>query len=152
MQRQQHQQLMAAVNGKKVRDGARLPSAPILLPPFCPDNLCPTALQRTVRHHPSVDLFPVPRMRDNLFNGVAAGLFDEDELCVDLMDVDDKADSDKPCPYRLGESWDFRNWEASVPFLRKWGRLINGCPEILEATNYWREKRGERKLLLNVLL
>lgn len=35
------------------------------------------------------------------------------------------------------------SWEAIVALFRKWGWLLTGCLEILEATNYWRENRGE---------
>ena len=31
----------------------------------------------------------------------------------------------------------------SEGFLRKWGWLLNGLPELLEATNRWRVERGE---------
>ena len=86
-------------------------------------------------------------MRDNMLRGIAAGLFEEDELCLDLVAVDGQLEADRAVLIVWGEAWDPRNWEASVPFLRKWGGLVRGCPEILEATNYWREKRGERKIL-----
>jgi hypothetical protein len=31
-----------------------------------PSSLAPTNMQLTTRHHPWLDLFPIPRMRDNL--------------------------------------------------------------------------------------
>ncbi|THC90089.1 hypothetical protein EYZ11_010453 [Aspergillus tanneri] len=48
-----------------------------------PINLRPTQLQRRIEHHPWLDFFPHPKMRDNL---VAAGEgFDDEQLCIDIM-------------------------------------------------------------------
>lgn len=47
-----------------------------------PPSLRPTPLQRTVPHHPWLDLLPVPRMRDNLL--LAGDSFDDTRLCHDL--------------------------------------------------------------------
>ncbi|KAJ9141646.1 hypothetical protein NKR23_g7811 [Pleurostoma richardsiae] len=116
-----------------------------------PACLRPTALQRIVPHHPWLDVFPIPAMRDNILLGVERGLVDEDELCGDMMSTED-AGGDAPAPIVVwGESWDVRSWELSASFWRKWGWLVQGCPEALEATNFWREKRGEMKIsfLLN---
>lgn len=112
-------------------EGPRLPNFPISL------SSCP-------------DLFPFPRFRDNMLQGLDAGIFEEDELCMDLLYVDAEDLDDKPALIAWGESWDFRGWEVSVSFLRKWGWLIRGCPEMVEWTNYWREKRGEKRLVFQV--
>ncbi|KAK3934274.1 hypothetical protein QBC46DRAFT_400251 [Diplogelasinospora grovesii] len=116
----------------------------------CPKTLLPTAAQRTISHHPWIDLFPFPRFRDNALHGVAAGVFDEDELCGDILDVNAPDTGAKAALITWGEPSDFRGWEASVEFLRKWGWLFRGCPELIEATNYWRAKRGEKTLDLRV--
>lgn len=49
-----------------------------------------------------------------------------------------------PLPY------DPRAWEATVPFLRKWGWVVRECRELLVSTNYWREKRGEKRLVFDM--
>ncbi|KAI1395816.1 hypothetical protein F4819DRAFT_169738 [Hypoxylon fuscum] len=123
------------------------------LPASCPESLQPTPMQVALRHHPWIDLFPIPVMRDNVLHAVVSGIFDEDELCCDLLDVDDIPDtpSEKASLIVWGESWDIRGWEASVPFLKKWGLLLRGCTEILESTNYWRSRRGEKRLDLTFL-
>ncbi|KAJ9131073.1 hypothetical protein NKR23_g11898 [Pleurostoma richardsiae] len=119
--------------------------------PSCPDNLRPTPLQLTVPHHPWIDLFPIPRMRDNLLLATAdPGLFDEDGLCSDVMEAGGTGWPEEPALIVWGEPWDPRGWEATTAFLRKWGWLLGGCGELLEATNFWREKRGERRLELGV--
>lgn len=112
----------------------------------CPDSLRPTALQLSVPHHPWIDLLPIPRLRDNILNAIEdPNVCDEDILCYDMVEVNNE--HEKPCLIVWGESWDPHGWEASVAFLRKWGWLLKGCPEILQATNYWRQKRGETRLV-----
>lgn len=79
-----------------------------------------------------------------MLHALAAGVFDEDELCHDmLMVTDPNGLADKPALISWSGSWDVHGWEASPAFLRKWGWLLWGCPEIIEGTNYWRQKRGE---------
>ncbi|KAH6983868.1 hypothetical protein EDB80DRAFT_591987 [Ilyonectria destructans] len=109
--------------------------------------LRPTALQVTVRHHPWIDLIPIPRMRDNILRALRDGLLDNKTLGLDVLNVED-FHGDAACLIVWGESWDPKGWEASVPFLRKWGGLMEGCSTLLEATNSWRHKRGEKKITL----
>jgi len=49
----------------------------------CPPSLSPTMIQRQIPHHPWLDLFPIPRMRDNMI--LAGSLLDEGELCAHLV-------------------------------------------------------------------
>jgi hypothetical protein len=114
----------------------------------CPDTLTPTTLQREVRHHPWIDLFPFPTLRDNMLLAMNAGILDEDDLCMDLLNVEAEDLGARPALMVWGESSDILGWEANLSFMRKWGWLIHGCPEIVEGSNYWREKRGERKFVL----
>lgn len=129
--------------------GPRLPQSQIPAP-ACPKMLMPTALQRTVQHHPWLDLLPFPAFRDNMLRALDAGIFDDDELCEDVLNVGSEDLGEKPALIVWGESSDSGAWEANVPFLRKWGWLLRGCAELIEATNYWREKRGEKRLRLDV--
>ncbi|KAK0640027.1 hypothetical protein DIS24_g9750 [Lasiodiplodia hormozganensis] len=117
-----------------------------LLPPPPPDNsLHPTALQKTVVHHPWVDVFPAPGIRDNILRGLDAAEIDEDELCGALLTIESDVD-DIPAPLVVwGDPGDAWNWEISPEFMRKWGVLLKGCPEVLQATNFWRRKRGRRE-------
>lgn len=106
-----------------------------------PLTLRPTALQRTQPHHPWIDFFPLPRMRDNLL--LAEDSYDEDQLCIDIMGFwDPPVES-----YSLlvwGNPANPANWEVTEAFLRKWPWVIRGCPELIQSTNHWRRKRGER--------
>ncbi|KAM5380118.1 hypothetical protein ACJZ2D_003765 [Fusarium nematophilum] len=108
-----------------------------------PPGLRPTALQTAVRHHPWIDLFPVPEVRD-CFIRISSGAY-EDELCVDLVDAE-PSDEEKPKLIVWGDPSDPRAWEATVPFLRKWGWVVRGCQGLFDATNHWRQLRGEKKL------
>ncbi|GJN74834.1 hypothetical protein PLICBS_008927 [Purpureocillium lilacinum] len=110
-----------------------------------PASLHPTPLQALLEHHPWIDLFPLPRMRDNFLRAIQdPDICDEDVLCHDLAHFDDVAG--KATLIVWGDAWDSRCWEASEAFLEKWGWLLFGCPEIFQATNYWRDRRGEGRL------
>jgi hypothetical protein len=122
-------------------------------PVLCsPKSLQPTALQLQVLHHPWIDLFPFPRVRDNVLQALEAEYLDEDELCSDLLNIQDNRTCEKPSLILWGESSDERGWEASSAFLKKWGWLVQGCAELIDATNYWRASRGERPLVFKTSL
>ncbi|KAJ8133545.1 hypothetical protein O1611_g76 [Lasiodiplodia mahajangana] len=108
----------------------------------CPPQLHPTADQFNLVHHPWLDLFPIPELRNNSIRGIAAGVIDEDELCRDISEVN-LEDTNSPSLIVWGEPWDVRGWEASVPFLKKWGWLVRGNRELITSTNFWRRVRGE---------
>ncbi|KAI1282451.1 hypothetical protein F5Y07DRAFT_352595 [Xylaria sp. FL0933] len=119
----------------------------VLMPaPCCPDSLKPTHAQRTITHHPWIDLFPFPRFRDNMLFSLESGLFDEDELCVDLLGVESESPDERPGLLIWTDAWDTKGWEVSEAFLRKWGWLVRSCPELIQSTNYWRTKRGQKTL------
>ncbi|KAJ5657306.1 uncharacterized protein N7484_000955 [Penicillium longicatenatum] len=109
-----------------------------------PISLRPTALQRSTPHHPWLDVFPFPRMRDNLIR--AGDHLNDDELCHDLTAFWDTRTSHArllvwgtpSCP---------ENWEVTEDFAKKWGFFLQGCPAILASTNAWRVRRGERPLV-----
>jgi hypothetical protein len=108
-----------------------------------PLSLRATSLQQQVPHHPWLDAFPFPRMRDNLI--LAGDSLDDDELCHDLTAFWDTRRSDATLLV-WGTPWDPRNWEVTEGFAKKWGWVLRGSPEILVSTNKWRVKRGERVL------
>lgn len=53
-----------------------------------PENLRPTQLQYTVPHHPWIDLFPLPAMRDNLL--LAGAEYDDTDICMDVVEIGGK--------------------------------------------------------------
>jgi hypothetical protein len=113
--------------------------------PSCPTSLRPTMLQRKIFHHPWIDLFPIPKMRDNLL--LAGDSYDETALCNDLIEFCD-VPNEKTGLIVWSEPWDPSGWEVSEAFVAKWGWVIKGCDELVESTNYWRAKRGETVLAL----
>ncbi|KAM0322267.1 hypothetical protein ACHAQA_009556 [Verticillium albo-atrum] len=132
-------------------------AGPGLGPPAFPTTRCPASLQLTplqpsVEHHPWIDLLPFPMLRQNFLREVALhgeDSVDEDDMCRDIVQGAVGADvvvTDAATLIVWGESWDPMGWEATVPFLRKWGWLFAGSTDILESTNYWRTRRGERAL------
>ena len=114
----------------------------------CPRVLFPTVLQLTTSHHPWVDLFPLPQLRDNILRAaIQDPHFDEDELWFDLLETKcAPGRAESPSLLVWGEPWDIWKWEANIEFLRKWSHLLDGCTTLLESTNYWRRRRGERPI------
>jgi hypothetical protein len=123
--------------------------SPFLLPRptelSTPASLLPTALQRTIPHHPWIDLFPFPHMRDNLLLAEARGGYDEWGLCNDLVDFCN-VPAEKTGLIVWTEPWDPSGWEVSEAFLQNWPWVLSGCRELMVSTNFWRERRGEETL------
>ncbi|KAK1961236.1 hypothetical protein LY78DRAFT_662290 [Colletotrichum sublineola] len=115
-------------------------------PVAVPRSLVPTTRQLTTRHHPWIDLFPIPRMRDNLLMATSVlSPEDEQRLFDDIMDSGG-GKNEWAGLLVWGEPWDPQSWEVSLPFLKRWGWLLRGCPEIIMSTNRWRCRRGERPI------
>ncbi|KAF7174341.1 hypothetical protein CNMCM5623_006942 [Aspergillus felis] len=111
-----------------------------------PPSLQPTYLQKSIIHHPWIDLCAVSSVRDALLRNLH--LYSEDELCEDLF----KGSSDSTQPTGLltwGEAWDPSGYEISEKMFRKWGWLWRECPEVIWSTNYWRLQRGEETLVIS---
>jgi hypothetical protein len=112
-----------------------------------PSNLAPTSLQLTTRHHPWLDLFPIPRMRDNMLTAISVLSPEEEQsLFDDIMESGTGTKDEWGGLFVWGEPCDPQSWEVSIPFLQRWGWLLRGCPEIITSTNRWRRRRGERPI------
>lgn len=70
---------------------------------------------------------------------------DDSQFCRDLMGFWAMPDEDN-CMIVWGDPWDPMKWEVTETFLRRWGWLVKGCPEIIWSTNFWRQVRGEKRL------
>jgi hypothetical protein len=114
-----------------------------------PPALRPTESQCQTHHHPWLDLLPDPVMRDNIIR--ASGSFDEEDLCADLIGLY-SASAGRNGLIIWGEPWDPSGWEVTKPFLKNWGWALRGCEELLRATNYWRQRRGESSLKFDGLV
>lgn len=109
-----------------------------------PPILSPTMLQRSIPHHPWIDPFPHPALRDALL--VAEGSYDDVEFCNDLIGQCGNGSTGQVGVIVWGDPWDAYAWEMTEDFSRKWFWLFSGCRELLVSTNYWRAQRGERRL------
>lgn len=120
-----------------------------------PTSLSPTYLQCTMRHHPQVDIFPDPVIRDNMLR-IGDDNVDQDELCMDLIEC---GESDPACYSQVptgaivwGEPWDIRSWEVTETFARKWCHILKGASKLFLSTNLWRQRRGEPPLSFEAIL
>lgn len=107
-----------------------------------PPSLQPTSSQKDVLHHPWIDLIPIISLRTAMLK--AMDLYDEDELCEDIYGL-----CDSPKEVGLiswGEAWDPMAYEVTKSFIWKWSWILKDCPDLMESTNYWRRKRGEKPL------
>lgn len=108
--------------------------------PLC---LRPTFIQLHIPHHPWLDFFPFPNMRDCMI--LAGDSFDDDDLCHDLMAFWDTRNTAATLLV-WGDSWEAANWEVTEEFAHKWKWLLRGSPELLISTNRWRKTRGQKSL------
>ncbi|KAH8588437.1 hypothetical protein B0O99DRAFT_639215 [Bisporella sp. PMI_857] len=113
----------------------------------CPPSLRSTALQRHVSHHPWIDLFPFPSLRDNML--LKGEDYDDNDLCHDLVEMC-HAPAERSGLIVWSNPWDPMSWEATTEFIHKWPWILRGCPELLVSTNYWRGKRGEEEVYFDV--
>lgn len=102
-----------------------------------PPSLQPTALQISVLHHPWIDLFPCPKLRDNLLRKGDA--LDGSEICHDVCKG---GENENTGLIVWGDPWDPSGWEVTESLAKKWPWMIEGCDEVIEGTNYWRALRG----------
>lgn len=116
--------------------------------PTRPTSLQPTLLQVTVPHHPWIDLIPHSSVRDNILYALKDD-WDDSELCRDLVEFCQEP-KEQTGMIIWGEPWDPSGWEVTEGFLKKHAWTIMGCTELLMSTNYWRLKRGERKLFPDI--
>ncbi|KAB5523848.1 hypothetical protein GE09DRAFT_1257562 [Coniochaeta sp. 2T2.1] len=120
------------------------------VPDTVPPTFTPTELQRTVPHEFWIDAFPNAAMRDNLIR--FRGMYDQDELCLDLCGGLYEGFDEIAIRGILvwGEPWLCDGWEVTEGFVRKWGFMLRGCHELVEATNRYRAARGEERLVIEV--
>ncbi|RKL44378.1 hypothetical protein BFJ72_g4111 [Fusarium proliferatum] len=132
-----------------------------------PSHLRPTALQSTRVHATWIDFIPFPKMRDNLithhdhfnhrllvtdimgdlledvmFNKYGEGTGPRGRRLVSRGKPGDYA-SDRRGLIIWGEPHRMESWEVTPRFLERWGWAVEGCPELMRATNHWRALRGE---------
>jgi hypothetical protein len=146
------------------------------LNPNIPVALTPTLYQQTHPHPIWINLFPFPRMRDNLIR--RQGSFDHWELLTDLIGEflganqfprrqglpltinltdpephdEDTVTTGRKGLIVWGEPYDVQSWEATPGFFAKWAWAVEGCDDLLESSNRWRSIRGEDQIRPSVSL
>ena len=80
------------------------------------------------------------------------GTFDHNELASDMVGgwKEGKNEVESRGVIVWKDPWDWRGWEFTEGFLKKWGFLMKGCEEAIEATNNWRMVRGEQPLMITI--
>ncbi|CAH0040518.1 unnamed protein product [Clonostachys solani] len=111
---------------------------------YLPETLIPTSIQSRTPHHPWIDLFPFPRMRDNLLIA-AEGMSEEEEIRLwnDIVENNTTSSGDWTGLIVWGDPWNPWNWEVTEAFTRNWGWLLKGCSEVIHSSNHWRLSRGD---------
>lgn len=114
-----------------------------------PSSLKPTPLQQSTTYPDWIDLLPSPRMRDNVIR--TQDLFASSELCTDLLGGLMGMQNDIHSGLLVwSDPWESNGWEVTEGFIRKWGFLVQGCTDLFESTNRWRDIRGEKRLILEL--
>jgi hypothetical protein len=114
-----------------------------------PNSLKPTLLQQSSLYEEWIDILPSPKMRDNAIR--SRHLYTVGELCADLLGglMGKRNDIDTGLIV-WSNPWEPSGWELTEGFIRKWGFLIQGCSDLFESTNRWREVRGEEPLFTDL--
>jgi hypothetical protein len=126
-----------------------------LLPP----DFQPTALQRTVPHHPVLDIMPWASVRDNLLTVLSTVInvqsssirdghkislpFSFHQLIVDVQDIDGPAEG----MHVFGDPFVADNWEIGQKMLERWWWAFDD--RVIRQSNRWRRKRGVPPLSLS---
>lgn len=113
-----------------------------------PSNLQTTSLQRSRPPPFWVNALPFPKLRDNLI--LMADTYDSRELLLDLgLKVYEGFNDIERCGFLIwGDPWLATSWEVSEGFVRRWGFLLKGCPEVVDSADRWRLLRGEERLVV----
>lgn len=115
-----------------------------------PRDLQPVDVQITVEHHVYLDVIPFPAFRERALKAIAHDppLFDEDELCYDICNLEGLIVWGSQGNNRGMEAcrpWDMRSWEPKPWFLRKYHFLAGGWEdEMWRAARWWHMMRNEK--------
>lgn len=132
-------------------------------PKIIPPSLEPTPLQQTSPHPAWIDLFPLPALRDALIR--VHGSYDDCALYVDVLgSIGNKTATEDGSSFTTrpflpssprsgvvvwGDPWRIESWELEEGFVQRWGWLLvaagahGGCNALLQATDRWRQIRGD---------
>lgn len=110
---------------------ALVSAATLNLPRAPPEHLRPTLTQVLIPHHPSLDLIPLPKLRDRAISLSAAmpHIFNMWELKLDIYTRGglgiQKHRVDRDGKTRICRPWERSSWVAAPWFLRKWSMIVD---------------------------
>lgn len=112
-----------------------------------PADLRPTLTQIVVPHHASLDLIPLPRLRDRaiMLSAALPQMFSLKELKLDIYE---RKGLTLPGQNRLtyygSHPGNGKDWEAAPWFLRKWSMAVDGEDgELGKQSRWWRSVREQ---------
>lgn len=113
-----------------------------------PATLTPIDAQYQFPHDPIIDTIPHARLRYNILRAIASGQIDGSDFSKSI-----RASGSLEVLHGSWQRggvvvWSFPeqvgSWELSEPFVRRWSCLLEGCEDLVAATNSWRSRRGEK--------
>lgn len=114
-----------------------------------PATLVPTELQNKFPHDPLIDTISHARLRFNILRAIAKAQLDGPRFCASLRrsgalsSIHGESRRGGLIVWAQPEA--LVSWELSEGFVMLWGRvLLEGCEDLIAATNARRAKRGER--------
>lgn len=116
-------------------------------PDQVPATLYPTSLQDEITHDDCIDIIPSSTMRNNAIR--YSSKFSQTTFIRDIMGRD-VTTSGEPMLIAWTDPWDPNGWEVTELFLERYGFLVEGCTDIMIATNRWRSLRGEEPIAWEV--
>jgi hypothetical protein len=93
-----------------------------------PVSLKPTPAQMLIPHHASLDLIPLPRLRERtiLMSAALPHIFSLWEMKLDIYTRDALICRDFNIASRsVSQPWDMRSWQAAPWFLNKWKMVVD---------------------------
>lgn len=110
--------------------------------------LQPIQLQYQVQHDPIIDTIPHPRLRYNILRAIATRQLDANSFTTDLRASGALTNIQGQWLRGGLVVWSspeqLASWELSELWIRRFSQLLQGCDDLLAATNAWRSRRGER--------
>lgn len=133
---------------------ARPVTTPRVSSTHVPASLQPIPQQYQIPHDPIIDIVPHARFKYNILRAMATQQLDAVAFSAALR-ASGALENVQGAWLRGGlVVWSapdqLASWELSESFVRRYGLLLQGCEDLLAATNAWRSRRGERPFASSV--
>ena len=66
-----------------------------------------------------------------------------------VLEEEDDYTAGRKCLILWGDPLKVENWEVTPGFVRNWGWALEGCQDLIEASNRWRAMRQEKPMVCN---